>query len=168
MAMGASVVILVIGVFMALDQLRIAPDIVNILFIALVSIVAGSAIVAIGGGGIAPMRQYWERTLDRAQEEAPKVRDRAQGSTERIKDRARERADQARQVTSDTSASGSHAATSSDDETVRSRPALDPDPSERREDRPVDDRTRRLTDDDGGLTQRLRQPRYDDEERRQP
>jgi len=60
-ARGAGLAILVLGVFMALDQLRIAPAIVNGLFYAMLAIIVGSAIVAIGGGGIRTMQRYWER-----------------------------------------------------------------------------------------------------------
>ncbi len=60
---GAYFAVLVIGVFAALDQLRIAPSITTGLFYALLAIVAGSAIVAIGGGGIVPMRDRVERWL---------------------------------------------------------------------------------------------------------
>jgi hypothetical protein len=56
--------VLVIGVFAALDQLSIAPSITTGLFYALLAIVAGSAIVAIGGGGIVPMRSRVERWLN--------------------------------------------------------------------------------------------------------
>ncbi len=66
-----------IGVFAALAQLQIAPDIVNGLFYALLAIVVGSAIVAIGGGGIAPMRQRLERWLDSAEENLSDARRRA-------------------------------------------------------------------------------------------
>lgn len=68
LATGAYVAVLVIGVFAALAQLQIAPAIVNGLFYALLAIVVGSAIVAIGGGGIGPMRQRLERWLDSAEE----------------------------------------------------------------------------------------------------
>jgi mechanosensitive ion channel-like protein len=60
-ARAAGFAILVIGIFAALDQLQIAPEIVNGLYYAILVIVAGSAIVAIGGGGIQTMRGYWER-----------------------------------------------------------------------------------------------------------
>ena len=63
LATGAYAAVLVIGVFAALDQLRIAPSITTGLFYALLAIVAGSAIVAIGGGGILPMRSRVERWL---------------------------------------------------------------------------------------------------------
>lgn len=96
LAFGASAAILVIGGFAALDQLQIAPDIVNSLFTALLAIVAGIAIVAIGGGGIQPMRQYWDRALNKAQEEGSNIKQEAQGSKERIQERAEQRAEQAR------------------------------------------------------------------------
>jgi hypothetical protein len=54
LATGASVAIWVIGVFAALDQLNLAPAIVNGLFYAMLAVVAGSAIIAIGGGALTP------------------------------------------------------------------------------------------------------------------
>lgn len=80
MAYGA---IIVVGAFAALNQLKVATDIVNGMFYAILAIVAGSAIVAIGGGGIQPMRHRWERTLARYDEEKPKVRQELQTSRER-------------------------------------------------------------------------------------
>ncbi|HEY1330645.1 MAG TPA: hypothetical protein VGH10_04125 [Actinomycetota bacterium] len=70
----ASVGIIAIGVFAALSELQIATPIVNGLFYALLAIIAGSAIVAIGGSGIGPMRRVWERSLARVEAEAPRVR----------------------------------------------------------------------------------------------
>ena len=70
----ASVTIIAIGVFAALSQLEIATPIVNGLFYAILAIIAGSAIVAIGGSGIGPLRRVWDRALNRLEEEAPKVR----------------------------------------------------------------------------------------------
>src|SRR4051794_11212461 len=66
-ANGVSVAILVIGVFAALNQLRIAPAIVNGLFFALLAIVVGSAIISIGVGGIAPVRARLERLMGKAE-----------------------------------------------------------------------------------------------------
>jgi hypothetical protein len=74
LAMIASVAIITVGVFAALSQLEIAPAIINGLFYAILAIVAGSAIVAIGGGGIQPMRQRWQNALDRYDEEKPRFR----------------------------------------------------------------------------------------------
>lgn len=65
--------ILLVGIFAALDQLQIAPTIVNGLFYFLLALVGGSLIIAIGGGGIVPMRQRWERWLARVEEEAPRI-----------------------------------------------------------------------------------------------
>ena len=71
--------ILVVGIFAALNQLQIAPTIVTGLFYALLAIVVGSAIVAVGGSGIGPLRERWERALARVDEEAPRVREGARG-----------------------------------------------------------------------------------------
>jgi hypothetical protein len=96
LAMGASTAVLVIAIFAALDQLEIAPAIVQGLFFAILAIVVGSAVVAIGGGGIPTMRRYWERTANQAEEQSTAIRKEARGSKERVKERAEERADQAR------------------------------------------------------------------------
>jgi mechanosensitive ion channel-like protein len=57
----AGIVILVFGVFAALNQLRIAPAIVNGLYYAVLFALVGAFVVAVGGGGIKTMQQYWER-----------------------------------------------------------------------------------------------------------
>ena len=92
LAMIASGAILVITFFAALDQLEIAPNIVNGLFYALLAIIVGSAVVAIGGGGIKTMGRYWERVSMRAEQESSNVRAEAGGASDRIKERAQERA----------------------------------------------------------------------------
>ena len=61
LAMGAGIAIVVIGVFAALDQLNIAESIVNGLWIALLAIVVGSAVISFGVGGIPIARRYLER-----------------------------------------------------------------------------------------------------------
>lgn len=63
-----------VGLFAALNQLRIAPVIVNGLFYALVAIVVGSAIVAVGGSAVAPLQRYWQRSLPRVETESNRVR----------------------------------------------------------------------------------------------
>jgi hypothetical protein len=78
MAKGAGIAILVFGAFAALDQLQIAPRIVTGLWYAILAIVVGSAVVAIGGGGIKTMQRYWERTASRAEERAPQLTRQAQ------------------------------------------------------------------------------------------
>jgi hypothetical protein len=74
LANAVSAAIMVIGVFMALDQVGIAPAIVNGLFYAMLAIVVGSAIISLGCGGIAPMRAEWERALGKLHEEAPRLK----------------------------------------------------------------------------------------------
>jgi len=96
LAVGAGTAILVLAFFAALDQLQIAPTIVNGLFYALLAIIVGSAIVAIGGGGIRTMGRYWERVAQRAELESTAVKSQMQGSQERVQERAQERAEQVR------------------------------------------------------------------------
>jgi Conserved TM helix len=78
LAKGAGIAVLVFGAFAALDQLQIAPRIVTGLWYAILAIVVGSAVVAIGGGGIKTMHRYWERTATRAEERAPELARQAQ------------------------------------------------------------------------------------------
>jgi hypothetical protein len=104
LANAAGIAIVVVGIFAALNQLQIAPAIVTGLFYAVLAIIVGSAIIAIGGGGVVPMRSRWENVLTKYDEEKPKLRDAAQGSKERIAQRAQERADQARTATTSTTA----------------------------------------------------------------
>ena len=96
LATAASVAIIAIGIFAALNQLEIAPAIVNGLFYALLAIVVGSAIVAIGGAGIVPLRRKWEEALARWDAEAPRLRRETQGATERARLRTEELREQAR------------------------------------------------------------------------
>lgn len=74
----AAIAIATVGVFAALSQLEVAPAIVNGLFYAILAVVTGSAIVAIGGGGIQPMRQRWERSLQKYDAEKPRIRQQMQ------------------------------------------------------------------------------------------
>jgi hypothetical protein len=108
LAFGASTAILVVAVFAALDQLEIAPAIVTGLFYALLAIVVGSAVVAVGGGGIKTMSRYWDRAATRAEQESGTLKQEAQGSRDRIRQRTEERAEQLSQGdgrTADVSAS---------------------------------------------------------------
>ncbi|HSJ46135.1 MAG TPA: hypothetical protein VK923_15785 [Euzebyales bacterium] len=74
LANAASIIIISIGVFAALSQLHVAPAIVNGLFYSLLALVVGVIIVAVGGGGIAPMRPRWERALTRLEVESRRMR----------------------------------------------------------------------------------------------
>jgi hypothetical protein len=78
MANGAGVAVLVLGVFAALDQLQVAPRIVTGLWYAILAVVVGSAVVAVGGGGIRTMQRYWERATTTAEQRAPELRQQAQ------------------------------------------------------------------------------------------
>ena len=80
MAKGAGIAILVFAAFAALDQLKIAPRIVTGLWYAILAIVVGSAVVAIGGGGIKTMQRYWERATTTAEQRAPELAQQVQPS----------------------------------------------------------------------------------------
>lgn len=90
-AVVASTAIVVLAAFAALDQLQIAPSIVRGLYYALLAIVVGSSVVAIGGGGIQTMRRYWERAADRAELESNSIRQQARGARDRVTRRADDR-----------------------------------------------------------------------------
>jgi hypothetical protein len=90
MAKGAGAAILLIGIFAALNQLQIAPAIVNGLFYAMLAIVVGSTIVAVGGGGIPVARRYLERASTKLEEKGPEMRRAAQGAPERIEERTQD------------------------------------------------------------------------------
>jgi len=87
----AGIAILVVGVFAALDQLEIAPAIVNGLFYALLVVVAGSLLVSFGVGGIPLARRYLERWGGRADQAVGEIRasgamETARASAEQIRD----------------------------------------------------------------------------------
>jgi Conserved TM helix len=113
LANGVGAAILIVGIFMALDQLEIAPSIVTGLFYAMLAIVVGVTVVAVGGGGIGPMRARWDNALAKYDEEKPKVQEASKGAKDRIAQRAQERADQVKAETSSTG-TGSHALPPSD------------------------------------------------------
>jgi hypothetical protein len=127
--------VVVVGAFAALDQLRIAPAIVTGLFYALLAIVAGSAIIAIGGGGIRPMREQWEQAIDRLEDHTPRRRspvavpDYEELTREELDEIARDRDLRGRSKMSKDELA---AALRHDDETheLRRRPAYEPLPSD--------------------------------------
>lgn len=92
--------VLVIAGFAALNQLQIAPAIVNGLFYALLAIVVGASVVAFGGGGIPVARRYVERWAEKADEEQQKLSAEAEGAEERIQARAEQGGSQAKGQTS--------------------------------------------------------------------
>jgi hypothetical protein len=70
----AAGMIIAVGIFAALDELNVAQAIVNGLFYGMIAIIVGSSIIAIGCGGIAPMRGQWERALGRVHREGIRMR----------------------------------------------------------------------------------------------
>lgn len=57
--------ILALGIIAALDELRIAENVVNSVLYAALAALVGIAVVAVGGGGIKTMSQRWEATAAR-------------------------------------------------------------------------------------------------------
>lgn len=64
-----------LGVIAALGQAQIATSVTGPLLWAVLAAVAGIAIVGVGGGLIAPMRQRWDRWLSTAEAESGRARD---------------------------------------------------------------------------------------------
>lgn len=98
LAVAASTAILVVAGFAALDQLQIAPAIVTGLFYAILATIVGVLVVAVGGAGIQPVRDYWLRFLQRLDREMPAVGEAARQAPEAAKARVQERAQQAREM----------------------------------------------------------------------
>jgi hypothetical protein len=92
---------LVVGIFAALNQLEIAPAIVNGLYYAILAIIVGSAIVAVGGGGIQTMRKYWEQASSGVERKGSEVKQNADPNA--AKQRVEEVKQQARQIPGDAS-----------------------------------------------------------------
>ena len=91
----AGMAIIVLGVFAALSQLEIAEAVILPLLYTILAVIGGSAIIAIGGGGIQPMRARWENVLTKYDQEKENVRAEVQNtSADDLKQRARERQEQ--------------------------------------------------------------------------
>jgi Conserved TM helix len=77
-ATTAQVLVLILGITAALNQVGVASAVTTPLLVAVLATVAGIAIVGVGGGLIKPMQHRWERILNRAETEttmaAAKVR----------------------------------------------------------------------------------------------
>jgi signal transduction histidine kinase len=95
LANAAAIAITVVGAFAALNELAIATAIVNGLFFALLAIVVGVTVLAVGLGGVQPMRTRWENVLARYDEEKPKMQQEISGAKDRISQRAQEAGDKA-------------------------------------------------------------------------
>ena len=84
----ASGAIIAVGFFAALSHLEIAPAIVNGLFYAALALIVGSGIIAIGFGGVQPMQQVWQNSLDKVREEAPRMKEEARARKDDMVDLA--------------------------------------------------------------------------------
>ncbi|MDQ4037993.1 MAG: hypothetical protein M3313_06520 [Actinomycetota bacterium] len=82
LANAASILILALGIIAALNQLQIAENVVNAVLYASLAAIVGIVIVAVGGGGIGPMRSRWESALAKVETEAPRVKAQASGAAE--------------------------------------------------------------------------------------
>jgi len=82
LGMIAAGAIWVLGVFAALNQLQIAPQIVNGLFYAALAIIVGVTVVGVGGGLVMPMRNRWETALGRIEMEAPRLKEQVQAQAQ--------------------------------------------------------------------------------------
>ncbi len=78
MATAAQVLVLLLGITAALNQIGVAGSVTVPLLVAVLATVAGVVVVGVGGGLIKPMQHRWERMLNRAETEtslaAEKVR----------------------------------------------------------------------------------------------
>jgi len=86
LANAASILILALGIIAALNQLQIAENVVNAVLYASLATIVGIAIVAVGGGGITPMRSRWENALTKVEAEAPRMKQQTATSAKRAKD----------------------------------------------------------------------------------
>jgi hypothetical protein len=68
-ASAASLVIIVLGVFAALDQMGIANSITNPILYGAIATVGAILAIGVGGGAIKPMQARWERILTSAEHE---------------------------------------------------------------------------------------------------
>lgn len=95
---AASIAILVVAGFAALDQLNIAPAIVTGLFYAILAVIVGVLVVAVGGAGVQPMRAYWSRALERLEGEAPTIRQTTTSNPGAARQAVEERAGQVKEM----------------------------------------------------------------------
>ena len=80
LATAASVAILFFGVIAALQQIEVAALVTDRVLTAVLFALAGITIVAVGGGGIQPMRAQWEKALTKVETEAPRVKEQVQAA----------------------------------------------------------------------------------------
>ena len=79
----ASVFILFLGVVAALNQVGVATTVTTPILIAILATVGGVIVVGVGGGLIRPMQNRWERYLQTAEREGPRMREHVSGTNRR-------------------------------------------------------------------------------------
>jgi len=72
-ARSVQFLVIALGVIAALNQVGIATTVTMPVLIAALATIAGIAIVGIGGGLIHPMRERWERMLNKAESDTSRV-----------------------------------------------------------------------------------------------
>ena len=91
----ASTVIVALFAVAALDELKIATNVVNALLYAVLVAVVGVVIVAVGGGGIRTMSTRWEAVAQKYDEEKPRMQEQLRNAPS-LKDQAAQAKDKAR------------------------------------------------------------------------
>lgn len=76
----ASVFILFLGVVAALNQVGVATTVTTPVLITILATIGGVIVVGAGGGLIKPMQARWERWLQNAEDEVPRIKQEAAGS----------------------------------------------------------------------------------------
>jgi hypothetical protein len=69
LATAAQAVIIVFGIFAALNQIGVASSVITPVLWAFLAAIVGVLVVGLGGGLIKPMQHRWERMLNRAESE---------------------------------------------------------------------------------------------------
>jgi hypothetical protein len=82
LANALSLLVIALGVFFALDQLRIAPMIVGGIFYALLALIVAPLIIAFGVGGIEPAREVIQDLRSKARDKREEVEQEVQRQQE--------------------------------------------------------------------------------------
>ena len=92
LANGMSVLVLLVFLKAALDQVGIATTVTGPILIAILATVGGILVVGVGGALIKPMQSRLEQTLTRASDEAGKAKGQVQANTADMKAHAAQQA----------------------------------------------------------------------------
>lgn len=87
LAKAASALILFLGIVAALNQVGVATTVTTPVLVAILATLGGVIVVGVGGGLIKPMQHRWEDYLQRAEQEAPRVKEQA-ASAPSVRDQA--------------------------------------------------------------------------------